>query len=171
MTGLNRIWRIGDSESNGAITNPNNTVIEFDEAIVDDSQFFTQTQVDIEVDITETSALKGDVNPSQDGGLGSIRIPITGVIKGKAAILGRQTLVRWLLEDKTTVNFPHGRFGTVFADLTEFNITPNGNADTGYGWLIENIQFTKDGEWKNKTVFRMTLKYNGRKTGIINNLP
>ena len=170
MAGLNRLWRIGDLESSGAITNPNNEVLEFDEAVADDSQFFNSTQVDIDVDITQTSALKGDVNPSQDGGVGSIRVHVTGIIKGRAAIAGRQTLIKWLLNDKTTPNFPHGRFGTVFADLTEFNITPVGTAATGYGWLIEDIKLIKDGEWKNKTTFNMTLKYNGSKVGITNNL-
>jgi hypothetical protein len=171
MTGLNRIWRIGDSETNAAITNGNNTVIEFDEAVADDSQYVTGTTIDIDVDITQTSALKGDINPSQDGGVGSLRIMLKGVIKGKAAILGRQTLTRWLLEPKFTTNFPHGRFGTVLADLTEFNIEPLGTAATGYGWMIEDIQFIKDGEWQNKTVFTMTLKYNGAKAGVIANLP
>lgn len=171
MAGLNRLWRIGDSESNAAITNGNNTVIEFDEADGDDKQFMTQTTVTIDVDITTTQALKGDINPSQDGGVGSLRVIFNGVIKGSDAILGRQTLTRWLLESKTTTNFPHGRFGTVFADLKEFDIQPLGTLATGYGWLIEDIQFIKDGEWKNKTSFVLTLKYNGSKAGIIANLP
>lgn len=171
MAGLNRLWRIGDSESDGAITNPNNTVIDFDETISDDTQFFKTTEIDIQVDITETSALKGGPNPSQDGGVGSIRVPIGGVMKGKAALLGRQNLIRWALEDKTTTNFPHGRFGTVFSDLTEFNITPSGNATTGYGWMLEDLKLNKEGEWQNKTIWSATLKYNGDKAGIIANLP
>jgi len=171
MAGQNRIWRIGDSETDGAITNGNNTIIEFDELVVDDSQFFTNTEVEIDVDISQTSALKGDINPKQDGGVGSVTIPVRGFIKGKAAILGRQNMIRWLLEDKTTTNFPHGRFGTVFKDLTEFNITPDGNADTGYGYMISDLKLSKEGEWQNKTIFSFNLIYNGRKTGIINNLP
>lgn len=171
MTGISRIWRIGSSESDGSITNPSNTVLEFDEApVANNAQFVTNSEIDINVDITETNALKGDINPSQDGGVGSVRITITGVIKGKPALTGRKTLIKWLLEDKTTTNFPHGRFGTSLTNLPEFSITPNGNADTGYGWLIEDIKISKDGEWASKTGFVMTLKYNGRKTGITNNL-
>jgi hypothetical protein len=170
MVGINRIWKIGDSASSGLITDGTAEIIEFDESIADDKQFVTNTTVDIDVDVTTTGALKGDINPSQDGGVGSVRITINGIIKGKAAIAGRKTLVKWLLNDKTTTNFPHGRFGTVFSDLTEFNISPIGTAATGYGWLIEDIQFVKTGEWRNKTVFVMTLKYNGAKTGITNNL-
>jgi len=171
MAGLNRIWRIGDSEVDGAITNGNNTIIEFDEAVADDSQFFTNTEVEIDVDISQTSALKGDVNPKQDGGVGGIVLPIRGFIKGKNAILGRQNLIRWTLEDKTTTNFPHGRFGVVLNDLKEFNITPDGNADTGYGFMIDGLKLSKEGEWQNKTIFSFNLIYNGRKTGIIANLP
>lgn len=172
MVGLNRIWRIGDSETNGAITNPNNTIIEFDESPVSNNvQFTTSFRAEISVDISQTNALKGDINPSQDGGVGSVRLYITGVIKGKGAVAGRQNLTRWLLEDKTTTNFEHGRFGTVLDKLPEYNITPDGTAATGYGWLIEDIEFIKDGEWKNKVTFNIVLKYNGNKSGIISNLP
>jgi hypothetical protein len=172
MAGLNRIWRIGGSASSGIITDPAATVIEFDEATVGtNQQFMTGIRAEISVDISQTNALKGDINPSQDGGVGSVRIYINGVIKGKGALSGRQNLTRWLLEDKTTTNFPHGRFGTVFVNLPEYDITPVGTASTGYGWLIEDIEFVKDGEWKDKVVFNLTLKYNGSKTGIVSNLP
>ena len=173
MVGLNRIWRIATSSSSvqEAIGEGNNTVIEFDESLANDKLFVTQTTVTIDTDITQTSALKGDINPLQDGGVGGVTITINGVIKGKNAIAGRQLLTRWNLESKTTPTFPHGRFGTVFNDLKEFDITPLGTAATGYGWMIEDIQFIKDGEWQNKTPFVITLRYNGSKAGIIANLP
>jgi len=171
MAGVNRIWRIGASETNGSVTNPNNEIIEFDETPVPTKgQFFTQSEIDVIVDITQTNALKGDINPSQDGGVGSVRYVVTGIIKGKPALDGRKKLLKWLLEDKTTTNFPHGRFGTSFTNIPELSVTPNGNADTGYGWLLEDMKLIKDAEWDTKTSFILTLKFNGRKTGITNNL-
>ncbi len=174
MAGKNRMWRIAAASSSGqgGIGVATNFTIEFDEATVArDQQFVRSTRAEISVDISQTNALKGDINPSQDGGVGSVRLYIAGVIKGNAAATGRQHLTRWLLEDKTTTNFPHGRFGTVFVNLPEFSITPNGTAATGFGWLIEDIEFIKDGEWQDKTSFNMTIKYNGNKSAIIANLP
>lgn len=174
MAGLNRMWRIATASSaaQGGIGVGTNVTIEFDEATVSrDKQFITSNKAEISVDISQTNALKGDINPSQDGGVGSVRLYINGVIKGNAAVAGRQNLTRWLLEDKTTPNFEHGRFGTVFKNLPEYNVTPDGTADTGYGWLIEDIEFIKDGEWQDKTTFSMTIKYNGNKSGIVDNLP
>lgn len=168
MAGKNRIWRIGDNETDGSITNINNEIIEFDENTV--SQGFRDQRLRIDVDISETNALKGDINPSQDGGVGSVRYVINGIVKGGSAPTARKTLIKWLLNDKFTANFPHGRFGTVFTEFPELDIEPSGNADTGYGWLIEDIEIQKDNEYKNKTAFIMTLKYNGRKTGITDNL-
>ncbi len=83
----------------------------------------------------------------------------------------RERLIRWLLEDKTTTNFPQGRFGTVFVNYPEFDVQPLGTADpVGYGWLIEDGEVSHDGEFKGKTVFSLTLKYNGNKSGIVDNL-
>jgi len=168
MAGVNRIWRIGSSASNGLITDPAAEIVEFDETPIGSGQFFVSTSAEVTVDITESNSLKGNINQSQDGGVGSVRLHITGVIRGVPALAGRKMLLKWLYQDKTTTNFPTGRFGTVFGELPEFNLTPVGN-DTGYGWLIENIQIIKDGEWKNKTSFIMILKYNGAISGLVAN--
>lgn len=170
MAAKNKIWRIGDSSSSGAEGGVGNVTLEFDDTVTDDSQFITQKIVDIDVDISQTNALKGDINPKQDGGVGSVTVPISGIIKGKTALAGRKLLFRWGLEAKFTTLFPHGRFGTSFENLEEMNIVPVGSADTGYGFMIGNIQIIKDSEWQNKTSFTMDLIFNGRKTGIINNL-
>lgn len=161
MTGLNRIWRIAPNGADGTITGSGNEILEFDEVpIPSGGQFFVSTRAEVSVDITETNALKGNINPSQDGGVGSVRLHITGIIKGVPAVAGRKMLLKWLYQDKTTENFEHGRFGTVLESLPEFDLTPVGGS-SGYGWLIENIELIKDGEWKNKTSFIMILKYNG----------
>ncbi len=168
MAGVNRIWRVNGTD--GAITGSGNDIVEFDETpIPSKGQFVVSNRVEISVDITETSALKGNINPSQDGGVGHVRLFISGVIKGIPAITGRKMLLKWLYQDKTTSNFPHGRFGTVFADLPEFSITPVGTLDTGYGWLLEDLEIIKDGEWKSKTAFILTLKYNGNISGLVAN--
>ena len=72
MVGINRIWRIGDNETNGSITNPSNEIVEFDDVTLvqpsaGNAQFTTSARVNVTVDITQLSALKGDINPSQDG--------------------------------------------------------------------------------------------------------
>ena len=172
MAGLNRIWRIGDSASSALITDGAAKVVEFDEATVGtNQQYFKALRAEISVDISQTNALKGDINPSQDGGVGSVRLYINGVIKDGATTTMRERLIRWLLEDKTTTNFPHGRFGTVFVNYPEFSIQPLGTAaPVGYGWLIEDGEVSHEGEYKNKTVFSLTLKYNGNKSGIVDNL-
>lgn len=170
MAAKNKIWRIGDSSSNAAEGGVGNVTLEFDDTIADDTQFMSQKIVDIDVDISQTNALKGDINPKQDGGVGSVTVPISGFIKGKTALAGRKLLFRWALESKFTANFPHGRFGTEFENLEELNIVPVGDADTGYGFMIGNVQIIKDSEFQNKTSFTMDLIYNGRKTGIVNNL-
>ena len=170
MVAKNKIWRIGDSSSDPAEGGVGNVTLEFDDTVADDTQFISQKVIDIDVDISQTNALKGDINPKQDGGVGSVTVPISGFIKGKTALAGRKLLIRWGLEAKFTTLFPHGRFGTSFENLEEMNIVPVGDADTGYGFMIGNIQIVKESLTQNKTVFTMDLIYNGRKTGIINNL-
>ena len=172
MAAKNQIWRIATSSSSaqGAKGAGSNVTLDFDDVVVDDSQFMNQKIVDIDIDISQTSALKGDNNPKQDGGVGSVTIPISGFIKGKTALAGRKTLLRWALEPKFTTAFPHGRFGTVFENFEEFNIEPVGDADTGYAFMIGNVQLTKESEYQNKTSFTMDLIYNGRVAGIIANL-
>ena len=174
MAGLNRIWRIDtlSTSSQGAIGAALNTTIEFDEATVGtNQQYFKALRAEISVDISQTNALKGDINPSQDGGVGSVRLYINGVIKDGATKTMRERLIRWLLEDKTTTTFTQGRFGTVFVNYPEFNVQPLATADpVGYGWLIEDGEVSHDGEFKGKTVFSLTLKYNGNISGIVDNL-
>jgi len=172
MAGINRIWRIGDSASSALITDGAAVVIEFDEATVAaNQQYFKALRAEVSVDISQTNALKGDINPSQDGGVGSVRVYVNGVMKNGTNKSNRKNLIRWGLEDKTTTNFPHGRFGTVFGNYPEFDIQPLGTAaPVGYGWLIEDIEVSHDGEYKDKTAFSMTLKYNGNKSGLIANL-
>lgn len=171
MAGVNRLWRIGSAASSGLITDPAAEIIEFDETpLPTKGQFVTSTRAEVSVDITETNTLKGNINQSQDGGVGFVRIYITGVVKGVPALTGRKMLLKWLYQDKTTTNFPHGRFGTVLQEFPEFNITPSGNIDTGYGWLIEDIELIKDAEWRTKTQFIITLKYNGNISGLVANV-
>lgn len=171
MAGINRIWRITEGQTNGAITNSSNQIVEFDEATpANNQQYFTALRPEISTDISQTNALKGDINPSQDNGVGSVRVYINGVIKGKGALTKRKRLIRWSLEDKFTTEFPHGAFGTVFGNMPEMDITPVGDEDDGYGWLMEDFECTKEGDFDNKVMFSMTLKYNGRKTGLIANL-
>ena len=174
MAGINQIWRIADSSSTaqGGEGAGSNVTIEFDEATVAaNQQYFKAIRAEISVDISQTNALKGDVNPSQDGGVGSVRIYINGVMKNGTNKSNRKNLIRWLLEAKTATNFPIARFGTTFGNYPEFNITPLATAaPVGYGWLIEDGEFSHDSEYKDKTVFSLTLKYNGNKSGIINNL-
>ena len=174
MAGINRIWRIADSSTTaqGGIGAGSNVTIEFDEATVStNQQYFKAFRSEISVDISQTNALKGDINPSQDGGVGSVRLYINGVMKNGTNKSNRKNLIRWLLEAKTTTNFPHGRFGTVFGNYPEFDVTPLGTAaPVGYGWLIEDGELSHDSEYKDKTLFSLTLKYNGNKSGIIGNL-
>lgn len=170
MAAKNVIWRIGDSDTLAGKGQGANVSLEFDDTVADDTQFMNSKAVNIDIDISQTSALKGDINPKQDGGVGSVTVPISGVIKGKTALAGRKLLLRWALEPKFTTNFPHGRFGTEFENFEELNITPSGNADTGYGYMIGNVQIVKDSEYQNKTTFTLDLIYNGRKTGLTNNL-
>jgi hypothetical protein len=175
MVGINRIWRIGDAETDGSITNPNNEIVEFDDVTLvqpgtGNAQFTTSARVNVTVDITQLSALKGDINPSQDGGVGGVRFFLIGTIRGLPAQDGRKRLLDWLLNEKTTTDFPHGRFGTQFDKFSEFNVTPDGDLVTGFGWLVEDLELIRDEEWEQKTSFTMTLKYNGSKTGITANL-
>jgi len=171
MAGINRLWRIKDGETDGGIDNVQNEIVEFDEATpANNQQYFKGLKLEISIDISQTNALKGDINPSQDNGVGSVRVYINGVIKGKGSLTERKKLIKWAMQDKTTTDFPHGRFGTVLVNMPEMDIEPDGDADTGFGWLIEDFEVSKEGEFDNKVMFSMTLKHNGNKSGIIANL-
>jgi len=172
MAGINRIWRIGDSASSALITDGAAEIIEFDEATVStNQQYFRAFRSEISRDVSQTNSLKGDVNPSQDGGVGSVRLYINGVMKNGTNKSNRKLFIKWLLNDGFTTNFPHGRYGTVFGNYPEFDVQPLGTAaPTGYGWLIEDGEISHDSEYKDKSAFSLTLKYNGNKSGITDNL-
>ena len=105
----------------------------------------------------------GAMDKLQDTGVSGITIDITGVIAdpegvGKDAV---KTLKGWAIEAKTVdTTFPKGRFGLRLNDFTGFNMTPN----TFKGYLLENVEYTREGETAGKATFVITLRFNGDET-------
>jgi len=66
-----------------------------------------------------------------------------------------------MLEDKTNASFPKGRFGLRLNDFSALNLTPNNATNNKRGYILSDVEFTRNGETKGKLEFIATLRFNG----------
>lgn len=157
MAGNSAIWRDGTEAA--ATTDK----IEFNTgAVVTPGGNIMNTSFNISTGIARNER-PGAMDKLQDTGVNGVTITVTGTAEdpeGTGATLGHK-LKEWALEAKTVATtFPKGRFGLRLDDFVVFNMTPT----TLKGYMLENVDFRRDGETKGKIEFVLTLRFNGDET-------
>lgn len=157
--GNSAIWRDGAEPTTEVGTED---IIQFnDDALVNNRGYIVNTGFQIKAGIARNER-PGAVDKRQDTGLSSVVITVTGSIQEPAnageGLDPAHTFKAWMIEDKTVVTtFPKGRFGLRLDDFPAFNMTPT----TTKGYMLQDVQFTRDGETKGKLSFIATLVFNG----------
>lgn len=99
------------------------------------------------------------VDPLQDTGFIGVTAIITGHIinpEGSEAVAHK--LKQWMLEPKrVATTFPKGRFGLRLDDFPTFDLTPT----VARGYMLQNVEFAREGETKGKLGIIITLRFNG----------
>jgi len=101
----------------------------------------------------------GAIDKLQDTGVNGVTLTLTGTISDPEGDDSTpHTLKTWMLEPKTVDGtFPKGRFGLRLNDFRAFNMSPS----TTKGYMIESVDFRRDGETKGKLSFVLVLRFNG----------
>jgi hypothetical protein len=101
----------------------------------------------------------GAIDKLQDTGVNGVTVTITGTISDpEGDDSTAHTFKTWLLEAKTVDGtFPKGRFGLRLNDFRAFNMSPS----TTKGYMVESVDFRRDGETKGKLSFVLVLRFNG----------
>lgn len=158
VKGQSAIWRDGAEPTTEVGTED---VIQFmDNAVVNVGGYIVNTRFIMNSAIALNENPGEQVDPLQDTGFEGLTVIITGSIEDPEGI-GKtmaHRLKRWMLESKrVTSTFPKGRFGLRLNDFEVFNLTPG----TDRGYLLENVEFGREGETKGKITFIATLRFNG----------
>lgn len=153
VTGQSAIWR-GGAES--GVTDK----IDFNEnSVSTPGGNLMNTSFTITAGIATNSRV-GALDKLQDTGAGGVTITLTGTAadpEGTGETVAHK-LKAWMLEPKTVAStFPKGRFGLRLNDFSVFDMTPNPNK----GYMLESIDFRRDGETKGRVSFVMVLRFNG----------
>tara|TARA_R110002020_G_scaffold403348_3_gene613481 strand:+ start:209 stop:754 length:546 start_codon:yes stop_codon:yes gene_type:complete len=160
------IWRAGTTTGAGtepATTGGTEDIIEFNSgAVVNNNGVIINTKFSM-TSAVAVNEMPSSIDKLQDTGVNGIMVFITGSIEDpKTGGLDQaQKFKTWMLEDKTINEtnkvFPKGRFGLRLNDFNALNLTPT--ADRGY--ILSDVEFTRNGETKGKLEFIATLRFNG----------
>lgn len=153
INGESSIWR------DGAETTSTDK-LEFDEgAVIDINGNVMNTSFVITTGIARNER-PGAIDKLQDTGVNGVTLTITGTIQdpSNSGNTTAHVFKTWLLEPKTVdTTFPKGRFGIRLNDFPAFNMTPT----TTKGYMLESIDFRREGETKGKLSFVLVLRFNG----------
>ena len=155
VTGQSSIWRDNSVEDSAT------DIIEFNEgAVANLGGFIVNTRFIMNSAVALNENPGNQVDPLQDTGFEGLTVYVTGSIEDPEGI-GKtmaHRLKRWMLESKrVTTTFPKGRFGLRLNDFEVFNLSPG----TSRGYMLENVEFGREGETKGKITFIITLRFNG----------
>lgn len=152
INGQSAIWRDGTETSSS-------DKVEFNEtAVINTNGSLMNTSFIMTTGIARNER-PGAIDKLQDTGPNGITITLSGTVsdpEGDNTVAHR--LKKWLLQPKTVDGtYPKGRFGLRLNDFDVFDLTP-----TAYlGYMVESIEFRRDGETKGKLSFVMILRFNG----------
>lgn len=154
VNGQSAIWRDGtETSSSDKIEFNDGAIVPNDSGNVMNTSFSIPTGIAV-------NERPGAIDKLQDTGVSGVTITVTGTIDDPEST-GETTAHRfktWGLEAKTVVStFPKGRFGLRLNDFGVFDMTPN----TYKGYILQNIDFTRDGITKGKIAFVAVLRFNG----------
>jgi len=151
------IWRDGAEPTTTVGTED---IIEFNEgAVVNKEGNMMNTSFNVRAGIA-VNERPGEIDKLQDTGLAGITITITGTIADPegAGVLAAHKFKEWGIEAKTVdATFPKGRFGLRLGDFSVFNLVPS----TLRGYMLQDVEFRRDGDTKGKLIFIATLRFNG----------
>jgi hypothetical protein len=160
------IWRAGTTTGAGTEpTTQNGTedIIEFNNgAVVNNNGVLISTKFSM-TSAVAVNEMPSSIDKLQDTGVNGIIVYITGSIEHPKTdgLDPAQKFKTWMLEDKTINEtnkvFPKGRFGLRLNDFNALNLTPT--ADRGY--ILSDVEFTRNGETSGKLEFIATLRFNG----------
>ncbi len=152
VNGQSAIWRDGTETTS-------TDKIEFNEGAVINTNGNLMTTGFVIASGIARNERPGALDKLQDTGASGITITLTGTVadpQGDNTVAHR--FKTWLLEKKVvTSTFPKGRFGLRLNDFDVFDLTPT----AFLGYMVENIDFRRDGEPKGKLSFVMVLRFNG----------
>jgi len=152
VNGDSSIWRDNTSETNAT------DKLEFNEGVINTDGNIMQSSIVITAGIARNER-PGAIDKLQDTGVNGVTITVTGTISDpEGDDSTAHTLKTWMLEAKTVdTTFPKGRFGLRLNDFPSFNMSPS----TTKGYMMESIDFRRDGLTKGKLSFIIVLKFNG----------
>lgn len=155
LTGQSAIWRDNVNEDNAT------DIVEFnDGAVANKGGFIVNTRFIMNSAVALNENPGNQVDPLQDTGFEGLTVIVTGSIEDPEGI-GKtmaHRLKRWMLESKrVTSTFPKGRFGLRLNDFEVFDLSPG----IARGYILENIEFGREGETKGRITFIITLRFNG----------
>lgn len=134
-----------------------------DNAVINTDGNIMNTGITIDVGIARNER-PGEIDKLQDTGPSGVTITVTGTISDpEGDDSTAHKFKTWALENKTVdVTFPKGRFGLRLNDFPSFNLTPT--KDRGY--MLESINFIRDGITKGKLSFIAVLRFNGSPSAV-----
>lgn len=152
------IWRDGAEPATVVGTED---IVEFNTgSVVNAAGFIVNTRFIMNSAVAINENPGNQVDPLQDTGFEGLTVIVTGSVEnpeGTGDTMAHR-LKRWMLESKrVTSTFPKGRFGMRLNDFPTFNLTPG----TARGYILESVEFGRDGETKGKITFIMRLRFNG----------
>jgi len=152
VNGDSSIWRDNANETSAT------DKLEFNEGVINTDGNIMNTGIVITVGIARNER-PGAIDKLQDTGVSGVTLTVTGTISDpEGDDSTAHTFKTWLLEAKTVATtFPKGRFGLRLNDFPSFNMSPS----TTKGYMLESIDYRRDGETKGKLSFVLVLRFNG----------
>lgn len=152
------IWRDGAEPATQVGTED---IIEFNTgSVVNSGGYIVNTRIQLNSIVAVKENPGNALDPLEDTGFSGCTVILTGSAEdpsGTGDTLAHR-FKRWMLEDKTTITtFPKGRFGLRLNDFPAFNLTPT----SARGYILESIEFGRNGETSGKVEFIATLRFNG----------
>lgn len=157
------IWRATSSGTEPSTQNGTEDIIEFNNgAVVNNNGVLISTKFSM-TSAVAVNEMPSSIDKLQDTGVNGIIVYITGSIEHPKTdgLDPAHKFKTWMLEDKTNASFPKGRFGLRLNDFSALNLTPNNATNNKRGYILSDVEFTRNGETKGKLEFIATLRFNG----------
>jgi len=153
------IWRATSSGTEPSTQNGTEDIIEFNNgAVVNNNGVLINTKFSM-TSAVAVNEMPSSIDKLQDTGVNGIIVYLSGSIEDPktGGLDPAHKFKTWMLEDKTNASFPKGRFGLRLNDFSALNLTPA----AARGYIISDVEFTRNGETKGKLEFIATLRFNG----------
>lgn len=152
------IWRVvgTDADETAAAANEK---IEFNITPVfnDVNGYVHESEQEYDVGFADNPKAAGALNEIQDTGLAAIVHDVIGTIPRPQTHAAMNTFKKWMIEAKTTTDFPKGRFGLILDDSPSLNLKPTATL----GYIPINLKHKRPQEQTARMDFIIKLRVNG----------